>query len=104
MGHGTFRFAVHVHPGSRHPGVGGSRDGELVVRVRARAIDGAANAEVATALADALGLRHAEVALVRPGRSRRKLVEVHDSATVRTQYQSLLREAEANDENDRESR
>jgi uncharacterized protein YggU (UPF0235/DUF167 family) len=60
------------------------------VRVRARAVDGAANAEVIEALAEALGLRRGDVSLVRPGRSRRKLVVVHDSATVRSRHQSLL--------------
>ena len=90
MGHATFTFGVRVHPGSRRAHVGGAHDGDLVVRVRARAVDGAANAEVIEALAEALGLRRGDVSLVRPGRSRRKLVVVHDSATVRSRLQSLL--------------
>lgn len=90
MGHGTYTFAVHVHPGSRRPKVGGSHEGELVVRVRARAIDGAANAEVLTALAEAFGLRPSEVDLVRAGRSRKKLVAVVDSAAVRRRHHCLL--------------
>ena len=90
MGHGTYSFAIHVHPGSRRPKVGGSHDGELVVRVRARAIDGAANAEVLAALAEALGLRPSEVDLVRAGRSRKKRVAVVDNAAVRRRHRSLL--------------
>ncbi len=90
MGHATYTFGVRVQPGSRRPHVGGAHDGDLVVRVRARAVDGAANAEVIEALAEALGLRRGEVSLVRPGRSRRKLVAVHDSAAVRSRHQSLL--------------
>lgn len=95
MGQGTFAFDVHVHPGSRRAHVGGAHDGHLIVRVHARAVEGAANAEVIDVVADALGLRRSEVSLVRAGRSRQKLVAVPDTAEVRSRHQSLLRAGDA---------
>jgi uncharacterized protein YggU (UPF0235/DUF167 family) len=81
----TLRFAVRVQPGARRTEVGGrwaggdDRDGGdggvLMVRVRAPAVDGKANAAVLDALADALGVRSGAVRL-RGARGRTKLVEV----------------------------
>ena len=67
---------VHVHPGSKHPGVGGEHDGRLVVRVAARAVDGKATSAVAEALATAFDLRNSDVTLVRGGHSRDKVFEL----------------------------
>lgn len=90
MDHDPFVFAVHVHPGAAQPGVGGSHAGRLVVRVRARAVDGRANAEVLAAIARALGVRARAVTFVRAGRARDKVVAVVDAPDVRARYQSLL--------------
>lgn len=90
MSHDRFVFAVHVHPGCAQPGVGGTHDGRLVVRVRARAVAGAANGEVLTAIARALGVRERTVSFVRAGRSRDKVVAVVDSPVARERHQSLL--------------
>ncbi len=57
-------------------GVGGSYDGALQVRVRARAIDGAANAEACSLLADAFGVRPSAVRCEHGAHSRIKLVAV----------------------------
>ncbi|MFZ1063845.1 MAG: DUF167 domain-containing protein [Acidimicrobiales bacterium] len=70
------RVRVHVHPGSAQPGVGGSYDGALVVRVRARAREGAATQEALRGIADAFGLRVADVVVVRGAHSRHKLVDL----------------------------
>jgi hypothetical protein len=60
-----------VKPGSRAAGV--VREGELVViRVRERAIDGAANIAAARALAQAFGVPPSDVRLVRGTGARRK--------------------------------
>ena len=58
--------------------MGGSHDGALVVRVTARAVDGAATEAVLKAVASALGLRPYEVALVSGATSRTKVLEVPD--------------------------
>ena len=70
------RVDVHVHPGSTRPGVGGSHDGSLVVRVRARAVDGAATSEALSRIAEAFGVRPAGVTMVRGSTSRNKVVAI----------------------------
>lgn len=89
MDQGDFTFSVHVHPGARQTVVGGTHDGHLVVRVRSRAVDGAANEEVLASLADALGLRRRDVSFVRVTRSRDKLVTVRDSRALRDRHRVL---------------
>ena len=70
------RLTVWVRPGSARPGVGGERDGALVVRVTARAVGGQATAAALAAIADAFGVRRHAVTLVAGAASRRKIVEV----------------------------
>jgi uncharacterized protein len=60
-----------VKPGSKQPSL--TRvDGELVIRVRERAIEGAANEACIRALAAAYGVAPSAVSLLRGARSRRK--------------------------------
>ena len=70
------QLEVHVHPGSRRASIGGTYDGALVVRVRARAVDGAATNEVLDAVANAFNVRRAAVRLVRGATSRRKVLTI----------------------------
>jgi uncharacterized protein YggU (UPF0235/DUF167 family) len=70
------RVTVRVRPGSSRPGVGGRHDGALVVRVNARAVDGAATAAALAAVADAFGVRPGAVSLVSGGASRTKILDV----------------------------
>ncbi len=85
------RVAIRVRPGAKVAAVGGSHDGALVVRVRERAVDGKATAAALTALADALGVRFADVRLVTGAASRAKLVEIPDEVADR--YRALLQES-----------
>ena len=74
------KLAVRVRPGSRADHVGGCWDGPrgkaLLVAVRARAVDGKANQAVVAALAEAFGLRSAQVTITSGHRGRDKIVEL----------------------------
>lgn len=70
------RVRLRVRPGSSRAAVGGDHDGALVVRVSARAVDGAATEAALAGLAEALGLRRRQVRLVSGATSRDKVVEV----------------------------
>ncbi|MDE2481668.1 MAG: DUF167 domain-containing protein [bacterium] len=70
------RVTVTVKPGSKHPGI--EREGEsLVVRVRERAVEGAANAAVIRALAEHFDVAPSRVTLVHGSRSKTKRFDVH---------------------------
>ena len=74
------KLAVRVRPGARQERVGGRWDGPrgpaLLVAVRARAVDGKANAAVLEAVAAVFGLPKAAVGLVSGHRGRDKVVEL----------------------------
>jgi len=74
------RLVVRVRPGAGRTTVGGSHDGALVVRVGARAVDGKATEAALKAVADALGVRRRDVALVSGPTSRTKVLEVPDES------------------------
>lgn len=88
------RVSVRVQPGARRPSVGGSHDGALVVRVTARAVDGAATAAACAAVAHAFGLRDRAVTLVSGARSRAKILEV-DGARPERLTELLAGDADA---------
>ena len=70
------KVTIRVRPGSSRPLVGGSYDGALIVRVGARAVDGAATEEALRGVAQAFGVRRGDVALVSGATSRTKVVSV----------------------------
>ena len=69
------RLAVRVTPGAREESVTLTADAVLV-KVRAPADKGAANAAVIAVVARALGLAPSRVVLVRGGTARRKVLQV----------------------------
>jgi uncharacterized protein YggU (UPF0235/DUF167 family) len=81
---------VHVHPGARAAFVGGDYDGALVVRVRARAVDGAASNEVLTVVAEAFHVPHTSVHLIRGVTSRRKVLRIEGEDDALNRQLSLL--------------
>jgi hypothetical protein len=90
------RLTVHVHPGSSTTSGGGAYDGALVVHVRARAVDGAANKAVLEALAQAFDVRSAAVQLVRGSSSRTKVVDIDgDDVTIGQRCSQLAGPADA---------
>src|ERR687895_713100 len=76
---GGVRISVRVRPGARRDEVGGSwaapRGPALVVAVRARAVEGAANAAVVAALAAAFGVRRQDVRIAAGGPGRGQPVD-----------------------------
>lgn len=76
------RLTVRVRPGASRTQAGGSYDGALVVRVSARAVDGAATAATIEALANALGVPRRSVVLVSGATSRTKVIDVPDTCAA----------------------
>ncbi len=77
----TVRLALSVKPGSKRPGIAYAESG-WIVRVRERAVDGAANAACLAALAGYLEIAPSQIELVRGARARQKVVCVHGLTAV----------------------
>lgn len=69
------RLPVRVTPGARSEGIA-IEDDRVLVKVRARPQDGAANAAVCRLVAQALGVSTASVRVSRGATSRQKLLQV----------------------------
>lgn len=69
------RLALRVTPGAKTDGIA-IKDGQVLVRTRARPQDGAANEAVIAMLASALGCAPSHIALLRGATSRLKLVRI----------------------------
>jgi uncharacterized protein (TIGR00251 family) len=70
------RIPVRLQASARHDELVGIRDGVLIVRVTAPAIEGRANRSLCRLVAKRLGVSSSSVAIVRGHRSRDKLIEV----------------------------
>ena len=68
--------SVQVHPGASREAVRLLTDGSLDVRLRARPIEGQANAGLVELLAERLGLRRRDVVIASGLRSRQKVVQL----------------------------
>ncbi len=92
------RVSVRVKPGASRTSVGGQygeqsrgEKGVLIVRVGARAVEGAATEAVLKAVAKAFGLRRADVDLVGGAISRTKVLELRgDEKALSAQLAELL--------------
>ena len=71
------RLAIRVTPGARVEGIELGPD-KLLVRLRAKPQDGAANAALLTLLAEALDVPPSSLELLRGATSREKLVQLGD--------------------------
>ncbi len=67
---------VRARPGARRDEIVGVRDGVLLARVTAPALEGRANQALCRLIAKRLGVRRSHVTLVRGERSRDKLLRV----------------------------
>ena len=70
------RLSIKVIPRAKRNEVAGMREGELTVRLTAPPVEGAANEALLKFLAEALGLRRPDIALVSGERSRHKVIAV----------------------------
>ncbi len=70
------RFAIHVQPRSKRPGVDGVHGDALRVRVQAPPVEGAANEAVVAVLAEALGVPARAVRIAAGQSGRQKIVDV----------------------------
>jgi len=70
------QFTVRVIPRASKPGIAGTRDGALLVRLKAPPVEGAANSELIEVLAKALGVPKRDVTIVSGERSKLKRVSV----------------------------
>ena len=70
------RFAIHVQPRAKKPGIDGVHGDALRVRVQAPPVEGAANEAVVAVLAAALGVPVRAVHIAAGESSRQKLVDV----------------------------
>jgi uncharacterized protein len=73
---GGLRLVVQAKPRARAEGLERGGDGQLVVRVRAPPVEGAANERIVAVLAELLGLRKSELRIVRGESSRHKELSV----------------------------
>ena len=69
------RLTIEAKPGKKFPSIS-ARDGILIVAVRERAIDGAANAAIERAVAEWLGISARAVSIVHGAGGRRKQLEL----------------------------
>jgi uncharacterized protein len=70
------RFAVHVQPRAKKPGIDGTHGDALRVRVQAPPVEGAANEAVVAVIASALGVPARAVRIAAGQTGRQKLVDV----------------------------
>jgi uncharacterized protein YggU (UPF0235/DUF167 family) len=71
------RLALKVTPGARSESIS-IEDGRVLVKVRAKPEDGAANEAVLALLAEALGIATSRLRMLRGATSREKLVRIGD--------------------------
>ena len=70
------RITVRVVPRAARSGIAGTRDGDLLVRLNAPPVEGAANAELVEVIAGALGVPKRAISIAAGEKSRRKTIQV----------------------------
>ena len=76
------RLKVHVNPRSSQSRITGWQDDVLAVKLTAPPVEGAANKACIEFLADQLGIKKSQIALVSGSTSREKVFEIEDLSPV----------------------
>jgi uncharacterized protein (TIGR00251 family) len=86
-----FSFHVRVIPRASKPGIAGTRDGALLVRLQSPPVEGAANSELIEIIATAFGVPKRDVAIASGERAKLKRLTVEniDRQRAETALQSL---------------
>lgn len=84
------RFAVHVQPRAKKPGIDGTHGDALRVRVQAPPVEGAANDAVIAVVAKALGVPARAVHIAAGHSARQKLVDVDGVGAADAQQRLLM--------------
>ena len=79
-------MAVHAQPGARTTEVSGLRGGAIKVRLRARAVEGAANAALLEFLADAFAVPKRQVSIESGASSREKRIRIASPDPARVDH------------------
>jgi len=89
---GSVTLRVRVQPRASRDGLGGTREGALVVRLTAAPVEGAANAALVRLVGKLLGLPASAVTVLRGATGREKVLKVMgaDAAQVRRQLEAAL--------------
>jgi uncharacterized protein (TIGR00251 family) len=72
----VFQLTVRVIPRASKPGVAGTRDGALLVRLQSAPVEGAANAELIDVIASLFGVAQRDVTIVAGERSKLKRIAI----------------------------
>jgi uncharacterized protein (TIGR00251 family) len=72
----SFIFNVRVIPRSSKPGIAGTRDDTLLVRLKSLPVEGAANAELIQIISDALDVPRRSISIVSGDHARLKRIRV----------------------------
>ena len=89
---------MRVIPRASKPGIAGTRDGALLVRLNSPPVEGAANSELIQVISDALGVPKRSISIVSGQRSRLKRLRV-DGVTQK-QVNARFKMQNANTEGD----
>jgi len=72
----VFQLNVRVIPRASKPGIAGTRDGALLVRLQSPPVEGAANSELIEVMAKTFGVARRDVAIVGGERARLKRITI----------------------------
>lgn len=89
-----FTFSVKVKPGARSESIAAGVKGEIVIKVRAKPVEGAANTAVIEALSNYLGIARSRISLMSGAKSKAKRFAIslleRDDEVVREKLENLL--------------